>query len=88
MKASESFVSEVERVVALQNEWRGRRTLNLIASENILSRRARALLTSDFNHRYAEGHPGDRYYEGTQFIVVAIAGTDDEPARFVAFSLP
>ena len=26
-------------------------------------------------------------YEGKQFVVVAIGGTDDRPARFVAFSL-
>jgi quinoprotein glucose dehydrogenase len=34
------------------------------------------------------GAPVTYMHEGTQFIVVAIAGTDDEPARFVAFSLP
>ncbi|MFO0934375.1 MAG: serine hydroxymethyltransferase [Planctomycetota bacterium] len=47
--------------------WRAR-TLNLIASENVLSPAARSVLDSDFLHRYAEGHPGARYYEGTKFI--------------------
>jgi glycine hydroxymethyltransferase len=50
-----------------QDQWRGS-TINLIASENVLSPAARALLDSDFHHRYAEGHPGARYYEGTRFI--------------------
>src|SRR5688572_7999001 len=61
-------VARVESVVRRQNEWRLGETINLIASENVLSLRARATLTSDFNHRYAEGHPGARYYEGTQQI--------------------
>ena len=41
---------------------------NLIASENVLSQRARAVMGSDFAHRYAEGHPGERYYQGTDKI--------------------
>lgn len=60
-------VARVEETVRRQDEWRGL-TVNLIASENVLSARARALLGSDFNHRYAEGHPGERYYEGTRHI--------------------
>lgn len=47
--------------------WR-KDTVNLIASENVLSPAARRLLDSDFHHRYAEGHPGKRYYEGTRYI--------------------
>jgi len=50
-----------------QDRWRSA-TINLIASENVLSPAARALLDSDFHHRYAEGHPGARYYEGTRYI--------------------
>jgi len=44
------------------------RTINLIASENICSFTVRKLAGSDFAHRYAEGHPGERYYQGTEFI--------------------
>lgn len=68
---SEDFaarVHDVEEIVAQQDRWRLSRTVNLIASENVLSRRARALMTSDFQHRYAEGHPGKRYYNGTKHI--------------------
>ena len=63
----EKSVAWVEEIVAEQNAWRAH-TINLIASENVLSRRARACMGSDFAHRYAEGHPGERYYQGTDKI--------------------
>ena len=63
----EQNVRWVEKLVSEQNEWRSS-TLNLIASENVLSNRARKVLGSDFAHRYAEGHPGTRYYRGTDKI--------------------
>ena len=63
----ERNVSTIEDLVRKQNEWRGK-TLNLIASENVLSGRARSVMGSDFAHRYAEGHPGERYYQGTEII--------------------
>jgi len=63
----EKNVEHLESLVARQNRWRAD-TLNLIASENVLSRRVRELMGSDFAHRYAEGHPGERYYQGTEII--------------------
>ncbi len=63
----ERNVSQIEEIVKKQNQWRSS-TLNLIASENVLSNRARHSLGSDFAHRYAEGHPGERYYQGTELI--------------------
>ncbi len=60
-------VEKIERIVAEQNRWRSS-TINLIASENVMSQRARAIMGSDFAHRYAEGHPGERYYQGTEMI--------------------
>ena len=63
----EKNVDRVEEIVRKQNDWRSR-TINLIASENVMSRRARAVMGSDFAHRYAEGHPGERYYQGTDMI--------------------
>ena len=50
-----------------QDEWRDR-CINLIASENVQSKKVRSFAGSDFTHRYAEGHPGERYYKGTNFI--------------------
>ena len=63
----ERNVKWIEEVVNQQNEWR-LGTINLIASENAMSGRARAIMGSDFAHRYAEGHPGERYYQGTDKI--------------------
>ncbi|MCK5343790.1 MAG: serine hydroxymethyltransferase, partial [Candidatus Heimdallarchaeota archaeon] len=63
----ERNVKGLEALVKKQNKWRSE-TINLIASENVLSKRAREILGSDFAHRYAEGHPGERYYQGTEII--------------------
>ena len=63
----EKQIREVESLIQQQNEWR-MRSINLIASENVMSARARAQAGSDFAHRYAEGHPGERYYRGTKYI--------------------
>jgi len=63
----EKNVDRVEETVAKQNKWRSQ-TVNLIASENVMSQRVRGVLGSDFAHRYAEGHPGERYYQGTDMI--------------------
>ncbi len=60
-------LSNIEELVRKQNAWR-LNTLNLIASENVLSNRVRQVMGSDFAHRYAEGHPGERYYQGTEVI--------------------
>ena len=63
----ERNAAHIEALVKEQNDWRGT-CINLIASENVSSRRVRALMGSDFAHRYAEGHPGERYYQGTEII--------------------
>ena len=63
--------SETRHISSL---WSRNRTLgaaaciNLIASENVTSNRVRGIMGSDFAHRYAEGHPGERYYQGTEII--------------------
>jgi glycine hydroxymethyltransferase len=57
----------VRSVLDRHDAWRAT-TINLIASENVLSEAARSVLDSDLLHRYAEGHPGGRYYEGTRYV--------------------
>jgi len=49
------------------NGWR-ENTINLIASENVMSPLAESVYTSDFMHRYAEGDPFKRFYQGTRYI--------------------
>ena len=63
----EKEVAEIEHLIQEQNRWR-EKCINLIASENMMSYRARSQAGSDFAHRYAEGHPGERYYRGTSYI--------------------
>jgi glycine hydroxymethyltransferase len=63
----EQEFNDTEKMIKCQNDWRSQ-CLNLIASENVMSERVRALAGSDFAHRYAEGHPGERYYRGTSYI--------------------
>jgi len=63
----EKEIAEIENLIQKQNLWRDQ-CINLIASENVMSQRARSQAGSDFAHRYAEGHPGERYYRGTSYI--------------------
>ena len=50
-----------------QKKWRNN-CINLIASENITSRWVEQAYLNDFMHRYAEGIPFDRFYQGTEII--------------------
>jgi glycine hydroxymethyltransferase len=66
-------IHDIEDLVRKQEQWRGRETINLIASENAQSRAVRDIQNSDFMARYAEGHPNEegrinRYYQGTRYI--------------------
>ena len=63
----EKEVAELEQLIQKQDQWRDR-CINLIASENVMSKKVRSQAGSDFAHRYAEGHPGERYYRGTSYI--------------------
>ncbi len=48
-------------------EWR-RNCINLIASENVMSPLAEKIYVSDLMHRYAEGLPYKRYYQGQKYF--------------------
>ncbi len=48
-------------------EWFSK-SLPMIASENIISPMARDLMLSELQDKYAEGAPGDRYYEGNIYV--------------------
>ena len=49
------------------NNWR-ENCLNLIASENVMSPLAQRIYSSDLMHRYAEGLPYKRYYQGLRYF--------------------
>ncbi len=57
---------------AIQKELkRQQETLELIASENIVSRAVLEAQGSVLTNKYAEGYPGRRYYGGCQFVDIA-----------------
>jgi len=53
-----------------QEENRQRNTIELIASENFVSRAVLATQGSVLTNKYAEGYPGKRYYGGCEFVDV------------------
>jgi glycine hydroxymethyltransferase len=63
-------VKDVIDVVIKHNVWRRQETINLIASENVMSPLAELLYLNDLSGRYAEGTVGHRYYQGTKFVDV------------------
>jgi glycine hydroxymethyltransferase len=56
------------RNLARSHSTRFEHAIPLIASENLLSPYAKELMISDFHSRYAEGLPGERYYEGNEQV--------------------
>jgi glycine hydroxymethyltransferase len=64
--------SDPEIFGAIRNELgRQRHEIELIASENIVSRAVLEAQGSILTNKYAEGYPGKRYYGGCQFVDVA-----------------
>jgi len=58
------MIEEILSLVKKHEQWRGRRCINLIPSENIMSTQVRFLLSSELAHRYtAPNH----FYMGTHF---------------------
>jgi glycine hydroxymethyltransferase len=55
---------EIMSLVKKHEQWRLKETVNLIPSENVTSPAVRALLSSDFGHRYTSP---DKFYMGTKF---------------------
>src|ERR1700686_3076242 len=51
-----------------EEEMRQNQNLELIASENWVSRAVREAQGSVLTNKYAEGYPGRRYYGGCEFI--------------------
>lgn len=58
---------EIERLIKLE-EKRQRGVINLIASENYVSKDVLRALGSVFTNKYAEGYPGKRYYGGNEIV--------------------
>ncbi|MCI5602452.1 MAG: serine hydroxymethyltransferase [Clostridiales bacterium] len=63
----ESYDPEVAS--AMQQELERQRThIELIASENLVSKAVMAAMGSHLTNKYAEGYPGKRYYGGCEYV--------------------
>jgi len=72
MNLMEGLQKDAELFAAVENELnRQRNKLELIASENIVSRAVMEAQGSVLTNKYAEGYPGKRYYGGCEFVDVA-----------------
>ena len=78
VSAPDSFFSatlaeaDPEIAAAIQGELgRQRHEIELIASENIVSRAVMEAQGSVMTNKYAEGYPGARYYGGCEFVDIA-----------------
>src|SRR3989338_9435189 len=58
---------QIERLITAEKK-RQKRGINLIASENYVSKDVLAALGSELTNKYAEGYPGKRYYGGNTII--------------------
>jgi len=61
---------ELARAITLESN-RQMSKLELIASENFVSRAVREAQGSVLTHKYAEGYPGKRYYGGCEYVDIA-----------------
>ena len=67
---------------------RQREEIELIASENIVSRAVLEAQGSVMTNKYAEGYPGRRYYGGCQFVDIAETLAIERACRCLAAALP
>ena len=71
MNLLEGMKKDAEVFAAVENELnRQRNKLELIASENIVSKAVMEAQGSVLTNKYAEGYPGKRYYGGCEFVDV------------------
>ncbi|MDA1028274.1 MAG: serine hydroxymethyltransferase [Bacteroidetes bacterium] len=75
-QADPVIYSALEKEVTRQNEG-----LELIASENFVSRPVMQAMGSPLTNKYAEGLPGKRYYGGCQFVDIAEEIAQDRAKR-------
>ena len=72
MSAYNIMKTDPELAKALEKEQeRQQYTLELIASENIVSLSVMAIQGSVLTNKYAEGYPDKRYYGGCEFVDLA-----------------
>lgn len=58
---------QIEKLIKAE-ATRQKKVVNLIASENMVSKDVLAALGSELTNKYAEGYPGARYYGGNEIV--------------------
>jgi glycine hydroxymethyltransferase len=66
----QNYDSEIYSAMESEKE-RQHNTLELIASENFVSKEVMEAMGSVLTNKYAEGYPGKRYYGGCEYVDVA-----------------
>jgi len=61
-------LNQVLSITINHTVWRKRQTINMIASENVMSPLAMLVYLNDMMHRYAEGKPYKRFYQGLIYV--------------------
>ena len=67
-------ISETDKIIfgSIQDELaRQQNQIELIASENIVSKAVLEVQGSIFTNKYAEGYPNSRYYSGCDYVDIA-----------------
>ena len=59
--------TQIKKLIEAEKK-RQKKVVNLIASENYVSKDVLEALGSELTNKYAEGYPGKRYYRGTEII--------------------
>ncbi len=67
MESLEKFDAEIYQAIHGEHD-RENFTLEMIASENFVSRAVLEAMGSVMTNKYAEGYPGNRYYGGCKFV--------------------
>ncbi|MCI8307862.1 MAG: serine hydroxymethyltransferase [Lachnospiraceae bacterium] len=65
----ENYDSEIAKAI-MQEKGRQNDHIELIASENFVSKAVMAAMGSPCTNKYAEGYPGKRYYGGCEYVDV------------------
>ena len=59
--------TQIKKLIDAEKK-RQKKVINLIASENYVSKDVLEALGSELTNKYAEGYPGKRYYGGNEII--------------------
>ena len=81
--------TDAEIAGAIQAEMERQNShIELIASENWVSKAVMAAMGSPLTNKYAEGYPGKRYYGGCQCVDVVEDLARERAKKLFAFSMP